>query len=83
MNKIPDFVNQVRDVEQQLMAEWQSVRECWHDGVADSFYEGVMEPCLRNLHRYITGEGFEGGGLEQLVKQMDSHLQDMALLLCV
>ena len=80
MSNIPDFVRQVQEVEQKLKAEWQSVQEGWQDGVAERFNEGVMVPYSRNFRQYITGEGITGYGLEQLMRQMERHLQDMGSL---
>ncbi len=80
MSNIPDFVSQVQDVERKLKAEWQSVQEGWQDSVAEKFNEGVMVPYSKNFQQYITGEGITGYGLEQLLQQMERHLQDMASL---
>ena len=80
MSNIPDFVRQVQEVEQKLKAEWQSVQGGWQDGVAERFNEGVMVPYSRNFRQYITGEGITGYGLEQLMRQMERHLQDMGSL---
>lgn len=80
MNVTPDFVHQVQEEEQKLKAEWQSVQEGWQDGVAERFNEGVMVPYSRNFRQYITGEGITGYGLEQLMRQMERHLQDMGSL---
>ena len=81
MSTIPDFVYQVQDVEQKLQAEWQSVQNSWQDIVAEGFNEGTMEPYMRNFQQYLTGDGISGLGLEQLLIQMDKHLNDMASLL--
>lgn len=80
MSSIPDFVHQVQEVEQKLQAEWQSVQAGWQDSVAERFNEGVMIPYMKNFRQYITGEGISGYGLEQLLQQMERHLQDMASL---
>lgn len=77
MSNIPDFVVQVQQVEQNLRNEWQSVQNDWKDSVAESFNNGVMEPYMRNFPQYITGEGISGYGIEQLLQQMDRHLQEM------
>lgn len=81
MSNIPDFVSQVQDVERKLKAEWQSVQEGWQDSVAERFNEGVMVPYSKNFQQYITGEGITGYGLEQLLQQMERHLQDMSSLI--
>lgn len=80
MSVKPDFVLQVQEVEQKLKAEWQSVQAGWQDCVAKGFNEGVMIPYSRNFRQYITGEGITGYGLEQLLRQMERHLQDMESL---
>lgn len=80
MNSIPDFVNQVQQVEHNLRNEWQFVQEGWQDSVAEKYNVEVMEPYIHNFQQYITGEGISGYGLEQLLQQMDKHLQDMAPL---
>lgn len=80
MSNIPDFALQVQEVEGKLKAEWQSVKEGWQDSVAEGFNVGVMEPYMRNFRQYLTGEGISGYGLEQLLQQMDNHLQDMTSL---
>lgn len=77
MSTLPDFVAQVQEVEQKLKAEWQSVQEGWQDSVAEGFNVGVIEPYMLNFQQYVTGEGINGYGLEQLLQQMDRHLQDM------
>ncbi len=77
MSNIPDFVAQVQDVENKLSAEWQSVQEGWQDSVAAGFNESVMIPYFNNFQQYITGQGLNGLGIEQLLLQMDKHLQDM------
>lgn len=80
MSNIPDFVIQVHEVEQNLKSEWESVQNGWQDNVAEDFGKGVMEPYMRNFQQYLTGEGINGYGLEQLLQQMDKHLQDMESL---
>jgi hypothetical protein len=80
MRGIPDFVPQVQDIERRLKSEWHTVQEGWQDSVAEGFNEGVMEPYVQNFHQYITGEGLDCYGLEQLLQQMDSHLQQMESL---
>lgn len=80
MSNIPDFVRQVQEVEQKLNSEWQSVQEGWQDRVAEGFNEGTMVPYSKNFQQYITGEGMNGYGLEQLLQQMERHLQDMEAL---
>lgn len=80
MSNTPDFVRQVQEVEQRLNSEWQTVRGGWQDCVAERFNEGVMIPYSRNFQQYITGEGITGYGLEQLLQQMERHLQDMESL---
>ena len=80
MSNIPDFVHQVQEVELKLQAEWQSVQAGWQDSVAERFNEGVMVPYTKNFRQYISGEGISGYGLEQLLQQMERHLQDMASL---
>lgn len=80
MSNTSDFVQQVQEVEQQLKTEWQSLQEGWQDCVAVGFNEGVMVPYLKIFQQYLSGEGINGYGLEQLLQQMDKHLQDMASL---
>ena len=77
MSSTTDFVAQVRDVERKLTTEWQTVQQGWQDSVAESFDEGVMKPYMRNFQQYLSGEGLSGCGLEQLLQQMDRHLQEM------
>jgi len=77
----PDFVLQVQEAERKLQAEWQSVQEGWQDSVAEGFDNGVMIPYMRNFRQYLTGEGISGYGLEHLLQQMDSHLQEMESLI--
>lgn len=81
MSTIPDFVYQVQETEHNLNSEWQCVHEAWQDIVAEGFREGTMEPYMRNFQQYLTGDGISGLGLEQLLIQMDKHLNDMASLL--
>lgn len=81
MSNTPDFVRQVQEVEQKLKSEWQSVQEGWQDCVAEGFNKGTMMPYSKTFQQYITGEGINGYGLEQLLQQMERHLQDMALLI--
>lgn len=81
MSVIPDFVYQVQETEHDLNSEWQSVHAAWQDIVAEGFNEGTMEPYMRNFQQYLTGDGISGLGLEQLLIQMDKHLNDMASLL--
>lgn len=80
MSVKPDFVLQVQEVEQKLKTEWQSVQAGWQDCVAERFNEGVMIPYSRNFRQYITGDCITGYGLEQLLRQMERHLQDMESL---
>ena len=80
MSNIPDFVLQIQEVERNLMAEWKLTQEDWRDNVAERFNEGVMEPYSRNFQQYITGDGIKGYGVDELMQQMDKHLQDMAQL---
>ena len=80
MSNIPDFVLQIQEVERNLKAEWQLVQEDWRDQVAERFKSGIMEPYSLNFQQYITGEGIKGYGVDQLMQQMDKHLQEMARL---
>ncbi len=80
MSAIPNFVSQVQEVERELKTEWNSVQEGWQDSVAEDFNERVMEPYMRNFPQYITGEGISGYGLEQLLQQMEKHIQEMNTL---
>ncbi len=80
MSNIPDFVLQIQEVERNLKAEWQLVQEDWRDQVAERFNSGIMEPYSLNFQKYITGEGIKGYGVDQLMQQMDKHLQEMARL---
>lgn len=80
MNNSPDFVLQVNEVEQKMKTEWQATQEGWQDSVAEGFNEGVMVPLLKNYQQYLSGEGITGLGLEQLLQQMERHLQEMASL---
>lgn len=80
MSNIPDFVLQIQEVERNLKAQWQVVQEEWRDSAAESFNNNIMEPYTRNFQQYITGEGIKGYGVDQLVQQMDKHLQDMERL---
>ena len=77
MSNIPNFVSQVQNVEHQLKSEWITVQEVWRDSVAVSFGAGAMEPYMRNFPLYIEGDGYEGLGIDILLRQMDKHLQDM------
>lgn len=77
MSTIPDFVPQVHEVEKNLKAEWNSVQEGWRDNVSDGFNNGVMTPYLQIFQQYVTGDGLSGYGLEQILQQMDRHLQEM------
>jgi hypothetical protein len=81
MCNVPDFVAQVQDVEKKLITEWQSVHDNWKDRVAEGFNDGVIEPYLHSFQQYITGDGINGLGLEQLLIQMKEHLEDMDSLL--
>lgn len=80
MSNIPDFVLQIQEAERNLKANWQLVQEDWRDSAANSFKEGIMEPYCRNFQQYITGKGIKGYGVDQLMQQMDKHLQDMSRL---
>lgn len=80
MSNIPDFVLQIQEVERNLKAEWQLVQQDWRDQVAERFNSGIMEPYSRNFQQYITGEGIKGYGVDELMQQMDKHLQEMASL---
>lgn len=81
MSNIPNFVSQVQNVEHRLQSDWTSIQEVWRDSVAESFSVGSMEPYMRNFPAYIAGDGFEGLGLDVLLRQMDKHLQDMDSIL--
>lgn len=78
MSNSPNFVYQVQEVERDLEIEWQSVQQGWRDDVAERFNEKIMDPYMRVFRQYITGEGITGYGIEQLLQQMERHLQDMA-----
>ncbi|MBQ9587152.1 MAG: hypothetical protein IJK36_06895 [Bacteroidales bacterium] len=77
----PDFVNKTREVQSLVEQQWLSVRQGWKDSVASGFNDGAMVPFLHFFDQYITGEGISGLGLEQLLSQMDNHLQEMNSLL--
>lgn len=81
ISSTPDFVNQVQSAEQKLGNEWLSVQELWNDPVAESFDRKVMSAYMPKFRQYITGESFQGLGIEQLLLQMEKHLQDMDSLL--
>ena len=74
---IPDFANQVRNVEQRLNDEWQNVSQVWQDDVARRFNDSIVNPYLNFFPQYITGEGTSGMGLEQLLQQMTNYQQNM------
>ena len=80
MSNIPDFVLQIQEVERNLKAQWNLVQDDWRDGASESFMNDIMEPYNRNFQQYITGNGIKGYGVDQLVQQMDKHLQDMEKL---
>ena len=80
MSNIPDFVLQIQEVERNLKARWQVVQSDWRGATADSFNDGVIEPYCSNFHKYITGDGIKGLGVDQLMQQMDKHLNEMARL---
>ena len=80
MSNIPDFVLQIQEAERNLKAHWQVVQQDWRGDTADSFNDGIMDPYCQNFQKYITGEGIKGYGVDQLMKQMDKHMQDMAQL---
>lgn len=77
----PNFVHQVQEVEERLESEWQTVRQGWRDSVAEGFNDGVMIPYMRNFQQYLTGEGISGYGLEQLLQQMERHMQEIDSLI--
>lgn len=80
MSNIPDFVLQIQEVERNLKARWMLTQEDWRYSAADSFNDYIMDPYCRNIHQYITGEDITGYGVDQLIKQMDKHMQDMSQL---
>lgn len=80
MSNIPDFTLQIQEVERNLKAEWQLVLEEWQDQVAKQFNSEIIEPYCSNFEKYITGEGLKGYGVDQLMQQMDKHLQEMSEL---
>lgn len=80
MSNIPDFVLQIQEVERNLKATWEVVHEDWRDAAAQSFNDDVMSIYVSNFSRYITGDNLTGYGVDELMQQMDKHLQDMAEL---
>ena len=64
----------------KLKTEWHSVHAGWQDKIAEDFNVGIIEPYMRNFQQYVTGDGINGYGVEQLVQQMEKHMQDMASL---
>lgn len=80
MSNIPDFVLQIQEIERNLKAEWKLVQEDWRDEVAERFDSNVMKPYCKNFEQYITGDGISGYGVNDLMNQMDKHLQDMTAL---
>ena len=79
-NNRPDFVSQIKEVESNLNAQWQSTQDVWDDPVADRFRSGTMEPYSKNFQQYLTGEGINGYGIVELMHQMEKHLQEMSSL---
>lgn len=80
MGNIPDFVLNIQETERNLKAQWQLVQEDWRDSAAESFRGGIFDPYCLNFQQYITGEGIKGLGVDQLMQQMDKHMQEMAKL---
>lgn len=80
MSNIPDFVLQIQEIERNLKATWEVVHDDWRDESAQSFNDDVMPIYLSNFSRYITGNNLTGYGVDELMQQMDKHLQDMAEL---
>ena len=80
MGNIPDFVLQIQEAERNLKAKWQMVQNDWRGQAANNFNSGVMEPYTANFHKYITGDGIRGCGVDDLMKRMDKHMQAMAKL---
>ena len=74
---IPDFVQQIQEVERNMKACWQVTQDDWKDQSAQSFDEHIMQPYLKVFESYITGEGIKGLGVEELMQHMDKHLRDM------
>lgn len=80
MSNIPDFVQQIQEIERNLKAQWNVTRQIWLDQQAERFDESVMQPFCQNFQDYITGNNLTGYGVDELVKRMDKHLQDMSSL---
>lgn len=80
MRNRSDFVSQVKEIEDNLNAKWQSTQDGWHDSIAERFRDGIMEPYSKNFQQYITGEGINGYGIAKLMQQMEKHLQEMSSL---
>lgn len=79
-NNIPDFVLQIQEVERNIKAEWKVTHEDWQDESGQNFDEGIMQPYFLIFNQYITGDGIKGFGVDDLMKQMDKHLQEMEKL---
>ena len=80
MSNRPDFESQIKEVESNLNAQWQSTKDGWNDPIADRFHSGIMEPYSKNFQQYLTGEGINGYGISDLMRQMENHLQEMSSL---
>lgn len=80
MSARPDFESQIQEAERALNAKWQIAKDNWRDQVAERFTTGVMEPYSKNFQQYLTGEGLNGYGVSDLMRQMENHLQEMSSL---
>lgn len=78
MSNIPDFVLQIQEVERNLKATWTVVKDDWRDSVAQQYNDYVIDIYVENFSKYITGNGIKGYGIDDLMSQMDKHMQDMA-----
>lgn len=82
MGNIPDFVDQLLQVENALQTQMDATADDWQDEVKDRYYNTFMTDYIEGINDYINGgKNMSGMGLNDLLVFCDEKMQEMDALL--
>lgn len=74
------LVSEVQSIIQRFEKQRNYLAEVWQDKVHERFDKDALEPFCKHINSYLSGEGLESCGLEDILKRMSQHLSDMSSL---
>ncbi len=78
---VPDFVEQIKNVQSCLKTQAQLTGESWKDCVKERYYDTYIDVYDKQLDTIVTGSGYiYGMGLIDLLKFIDEKQTEMESL---